>query len=70
MPATGASEVPSEVVPSGTVPSGTPPPVYQEQDPMVELGQLVSSWKTPGTLKLIVEKRQYNFINLDPFLGF
>ena len=44
-----ASEVSSEVVSSGPEPSGTPPPVYQEQDPMVELGRLVSSWKTPGT---------------------
>ena len=35
---------------SDRIPSGTPPPGYQEQDPLVELGQLTSSWKTPGEI--------------------
>ena len=70
LPAAGASEVQGEVVPSGTVPSGTPPPVYQEQDPMMELGQLVSSWKTPGNVIILMEKRHYNVNNWILFLGF
>ena len=48
LPVPGAAEVQGDVVPSGT-----PPPGYQEQDPLRELGQLASSWKTPGKVIVI-----------------
>ena len=48
LPTPGAAPSPLDVLPSGT-----PPPGYQEQDPLMELGQLASSWKTPGEVEFI-----------------